>query len=135
MYGWLHRFGLVAMVLVGMLSGGLAGRGADPETPPTVRLIIDYGDGVEKHFTALAWKDGMTILDVLEAAKAHARGIKFTCRGKESTAFLTEMDGLENEGSGKNWVFRVNDKLGTKSFAITPVKAADTVLWRFGEYR
>lgn len=135
MLGWLRGFGLTVLILMGMVGGGMVGRGADPETPPTVRLVIDYGDGVEKHFTALAWKDGMTIRDVLEAAQSHSRGIKYTCRGKDATAFLTDIDGLENEGSGKNWVFRVNDKLGTKSFAVTPVKAGDTVLWRFGEYR
>lgn len=135
MYKWLKTFGLVALGLVGTLSGGLAGHAADPEAPPTIRLIIDYGDGVEKHFTALAWKDGMTVLNALEAAKDHARGIRFACRGKDATTFLTEIDGLENEGNGKNWVFRVNDKLGSKSFAVTPLKAGDTVLWRFGEYR
>lgn len=135
MVRWLQNLGLVVLVLAGMISGDRAGRAADPEAPPTVRLIIDYGDGMEKHFTALAWKDGMTILTALEAAKEHPRGIRFTCRGKEATTFLTDIDGLENEGSGKNWVFRVNDKLGSKSFAVTPLKAGDTVLWRFGEYR
>jgi hypothetical protein len=131
----MRRSGLVALVLAGLLGGVTAVQGAAPDAPPVVRMVIDYGDGVEKHFTALVWKDGMTILDALQAAKAHARGIKFTYRGEESTAFLTHIDELENEGNGKNWVFRVNDKLGTKSFAVTSLKAGDTVLWKFGEYR
>ncbi len=137
MYGWMRWSGLVAvsLALAGLIGGNSSLHAADPDAPPTVRMVIDYGDGVEKHFTALGWKEGMTILDALEAAKDHARGIKFTYRGKESTAFLTHLDDLENEGTGKNWVFRVNDKLGTKSFAVTPLKAGDTVLWRFGEYR
>jgi hypothetical protein len=131
----MRRSGLVVLALVSLSGWVLSARGADPEAPPAVRMIVDYGDGVEKHFTALAWKDGMTILDALKAAKSHARGIKFTYRGEDSTAFLTHIDEMENEGNGKNWVFRVNDKLGTKSFAVTSLKAGDTVLWRFGEYR
>jgi hypothetical protein len=108
----------------------------DPVPPPaSVRMVIDYGDGVEKHFTALAWKEGMTVLDALVAAQEHPRGIKFTHRGSDATAFLTQIDELKNEGSGRNWVFRVNDKLATKSFAIFGVKAGDTILWKFGEYR
>ncbi len=103
--------------------------------PQTVQLIIDYGDGVQKHFTALEWKDGMTVLDALEAAQKHPRGIKFVYRGKGETAFLTQIDELENEGRGRNWVYRVNGELAKKSFAILTVKAADTILWTFGEYR
>ena len=107
----------------------------DVPKPQTVQLIIDYGDGVQKHFTALEWKDGMTVLDALEGAQKHPRGIKFVHRGKGETAFLTQIDELENEGRGRNWVYRVNGELAKKSFAILTVKAADTILWTFGEYR
>ncbi|MHB8970850.1 MAG: DUF4430 domain-containing protein [Pirellulaceae bacterium] len=123
--------------LIMLLAGWHAAASADePQTPPkTVRLVVDYGDGVEKHFTALAWKEGMTVLDALVAAQKHPRGIKFVYRGKEATAFLTQIDELENEGRGKNWIFRVNDEMASQSFAIFAVKAGDTVLWKFGEYR
>jgi hypothetical protein len=108
----------------------------EPQSPPaTVRLVVDYGDGVEKHFTALAWKEGMTVMDALVAAQKHPRGIKFVYRGKEATAFLTEIDELKNEGRGRNWILRANDELASKSFAIFAVKAGDTILWKFGEYR
>ena len=107
----------------------------DAPKPPTVQLIIDYGDGVQKHFTALEWKEGMTVLDALEAAQKHPRGIKIVYRGKGATAFLTQIDELENEGRGRNWIYRVNGELAKKSFAILTVKAADTILWTFGEYR
>jgi hypothetical protein len=112
-----------------------AARADDAPQPPTVRLVIDYGDGVQKHFTAVEWKEGMTVLDVLEVAQKHPRGIKIVYRGKGETAFLTQIDDLKNEGRGRNWVYRVNGELAKKSFAILPVKAADTVLWTFGEYR
>jgi hypothetical protein len=100
-----------------------------------VRLVIDYGDGVEKHFTAIAWKHEMTVLDAMIAARKHPRGIKFVHRGSGKTAFLTKIDDLENEGRGSNWIYRVNGKLANQSFAVFPVKPADTILWEFGEYR
>ena len=111
------------------------GQADDAPKPPTVQLIVDYGDGVQKHFTALPWKEGMTVFDALEAAQKHPRGIKAVYRGKGETAFLTQIDDLENEGRGRNWIYRVNGELAKKSFAILTLKAGDTILWFFGEYR
>lgn len=116
------------------MAGWLAAADDAPK-PPTVKLVIDYGDGLEKHFTALPWKDGMTVLDVLEAAAQHPRGIKFVHRGKGDTAFLTQIDDLKNEGNGRNWLYSVNGQQGKKGFGATAVKAADTILWSFSEYR
>lgn len=102
----------------------------------TVIMTIDYGDGVEKRFTAIPWRDKMTVLDALEYAQKHRRGIKARIRGRGKTAFLTGIDDLQNQGSrGGNWIYRVNDKLATHSFAIHELNPKDEVLWRFGEYR
>lgn len=101
----------------------------------TVGLVIDYDDGVEKHFRHLAWKSGMTVLDVLQAAKQHPRGIQFVYRGQGDTAFLTQIDDLKNEGRGRNWIFSVNGQLGERSFAVTELKASDRVLWKFTQYK
>ncbi len=102
----------------------------------TVRVIVDYGDGVEKHFVALPWKSGMTALDALELASRHPRGVKFKYTGAEATAFVTEIDDLKNEGGGRrNWTYRVNDKLGDRSCGVAELKESDRVLWRFGKYR
>lgn len=107
----------------------------DEKEPRNVRLVIDYGDGCEKHFTAIEWRESMTVLDLLEAAQKHPRGIKFVYRGSGALGFLTKIDDLENEGGDRNWIFRVNSKLGDRSFAVSPVQKGDTVLWKFGEYK
>lgn len=104
-------------------------------TEATVTLIIDYSDGVEKRFTRILWKQDMTIFDVMRAAQAHPRGLRYKSKGSGATTFLQAIDGLENEGQGMNWIFRVNGKLGDRSFAVTPVQQADTVLWKFGAYQ
>jgi hypothetical protein len=124
-----RRFGLAAMVIT--LAVGAA---ADSSAADTVKVIVDYGDGVEKHFTRLAHRADMTVLDATRAAEKPAHGIKVEVRSSGSTAFLTKIDDVANEGSGKNWVYRVNDKLGDRSIGIFKLEAGDTVLWRFQEY-
>jgi hypothetical protein len=98
-----------------------------------VSLTVDYGDGVQKRFTVIPWKPGMTVLDVLETARKHPRGIRFKYRGSGSRAFLFQIDDIENEGKGDNWIFRVNGTLGDRSFAIFKLNAGDAVLWEFGK--
>ena len=121
--------------LIGNLVAATPFAAETAESASSVQVVIDYGDGCEKHFKAIAWKEGMTVLDALEAAQKHPRGIKIVYRGKGATAFLTQIDELENEGSGRNWIYRVNKELASKSFAVCALKAGDTVLWKFGEYR
>jgi len=108
----------------------------DPASKPrTVELIIDFGDHFRKHYTDLTWSKGMTVKDVLQAASKHPRGIRFEYRGKGKTAFLISIDKLKNEGRGRNWVYRVNKKLGDRSFADFVVQPGDAILWTFGKYR
>jgi hypothetical protein len=110
-------------------------KAAKSDAAATVELVIDYGDGVQKRFTRLSHVPQMTILDVLQAAQKHPRGIKFDYRGKGETGFLTRIDDVANEGRGRNWIFRVNDKLGERSFAVEPVGAGDVVSWSFAKYQ
>ena len=101
----------------------------------TVRVVIDYGDGVEKHFTRLAWSDGMTVLDSMQAASESPHGITFKYRGRGETAFSTQIDDLKNEGAGKkNWMYSVNDKRADRSFGVYQLEASDVVRWEFVEY-
>lgn len=100
----------------------------------TVKIIVDYGDGVEKHFTQLPFMQNMTVLDATRVAEKHPHGIKVEVRSSGETAFLTKIDDVANQGSGKNWVFRVNGQLGDRSIGIHKLEAGDAVLWRFQEY-
>lgn len=109
---------------------------AEPKAA-TVRLVVDYGDGVEKHFTRIAWKPGMTVLDAMEQAKRSKRGITFDYRGRGETAFIMKIDDLKNEGGGResgNWSFSVNDELAEKSFGIYEPKKGDVIVWKFGPF-
>ena len=124
----------ISMLLVSAVSVGLGQTAGEPEKEKIVHVIIDYGDGVQKHFTRLAWKPGMTVLEALKAAAKHPRGIQIKYRGRGATAFVTQIDDLENQGRGRNWLYRVNKKLADRGCGAFPLKSGDTVLWRFGEY-
>ena len=53
------------------LAAGLA-TAAEPEEK-SVKLTIDYGDGVQKVFVAIPWKTKLTVLAALQAAEKHPR--------------------------------------------------------------
>jgi hypothetical protein len=100
----------------------------------TVQLTIDYGDGGQKGLPAIPWRDGMTVLDALESAKANQHGITFTQRGSGETAMITKIDDLANqEGAegAKNWLYYINDRLADKSCGAATLKPGDSILWKF----
>jgi hypothetical protein len=98
----------------------------------SVRLTIDFGDGVQKTFSALAWKDKTTVFDALKAAEKHPRGIKITYTGSGDTTFISGIDDAVNEGAdGRNWRYTVNDQPAMHSSAVAEIKSGDTVVWRF----
>ena len=131
---------LVSSVMATLLWAGVGALcGADDERPvaktKTVTLIVDYGDGVQKHFTAIAWREKMTVLDALQAAAKHPRGIKFESKGRGATVLVTKIDDLNNQATGNNWLYRVNEKLADRSCGVFRLEAGDTVLWRYEKYR
>ncbi len=111
---------------------------AEDQEPLRVKLVIDYNDGVEKHFKEIPWKKGMTVLDAMKHARKSPHGITFDYTGSGSTAFLTKIDDLKNQGGGKNsknWILRVNKKLSTKGFGVYELNAKDVVRWRFEKFK
>ena len=121
--------------VLALLLAMACGQVASGEQAKTIRVVIDYGDGSEKHFTAIEWKPEMTVYKATLAAQAHRRGIKFVSRGEGATAFLTKIDDVENEGRGRNWLFHVNGKQADRGFGVFQLNSGDTVLWKFDKYR
>ncbi|MEX2138411.1 MAG: DUF4430 domain-containing protein [Pirellulales bacterium] len=106
------------------------------EGEPAVELVVNYGDGAEKRFTRIPIAEGMTVLGALQFAADHPRGITFQKSGSGEAALLTKLDDLTNQGGGddKNWIYRVNGKLASKSFDAYVLAPGDVILWRFEEY-
>jgi uncharacterized protein DUF4430 len=117
--------------------GFLTALRADDAKQQVVKLVIDYNDGAQKVFPAIAWKDGLTVLDALEEAKTPAHGITFKYNGKGETAFLTQIDDLKNEGGGKekkNWQYWINSAYADRGFGVRKLSAGDTVVWKFAVF-
>jgi hypothetical protein len=94
-----------------------------------VELAIDFGGGRRKNFDAVAWHGGMTVADEMIASS----GVKITQKGSGQSAFVTAIDGIENQGAnGQNWTYSVNGQIADRSFAVYELKPADRVLWTFG---
>jgi len=106
----------------------------DSTESKTVQLIVDYGDGVKKHFHRIKWQDKMTVQAVTLAAAKHPRGIQVKQRGKKATAFLSQIDDLANSARGRSWVYRVNGKLADRSFGVYAVSSGDVITWSYQEY-
>jgi uncharacterized protein DUF4430 len=120
-----------AILLGAFVLAAAAGARAQAQSA-TVRLVIDYGDGVIKTITGLPWTKGSTVLDVMNTAKSRLHGISFGYTGSGASAFLTQIDDVANEGGGKkNWQLWVNTSYADKSFAVHDVQPLDVVFWRF----
>jgi len=118
----------LVIVLSALLS--VAAYGAEP----TVRLTIDYGDGVQKAFVAIPWREKLTVFEAMQAAAQHPRGIKLQHTGSGETTFVTAIDDRANEGQGgNNWRYEVNGQRPPVSAGVAELKAGDTVVWRFGK--
>jgi hypothetical protein len=123
---------LAAVLLI--LGGGPAIVSATAAEENTVRLTVDYGDGVAKTISDLAWSKGNTVLDAMKAATSRPHGISFSYTGSGASAVLTKIEDVQNQGGGagkKNWQYWVNGAYGDRSFAAFELQAQDQVLWRF----
>lgn len=100
-----------------------------------VTIEIDFGERAEKKTLTIPWKVGLNVLDAMNQAKQEKR-LKFKYRGKGVSAFLTQIEGVKNQGAkGDNWIFRVNSKLANRSFGVILLKAGDQVNWSLGKYK
>lgn len=144
--GWIFPALLAAVLVVsavialkGRPPGAPAPQGphdtVTPSIPPqgeTAALEIDFGNGVRKEFAALAWREGMTVADLLTVASEFRPGVNFTVEGSGGGGFLTSLDGVKNQGgSGRNWRYQVDGRHGEVSFSLQPLTPGARVLWEF----
>jgi hypothetical protein len=104
----------------------------DAESGQKVPLTVDFGEGNARTIEALAWREGMTVGDLLAAASQLPGGIQVASQGTGDSTFLTAIDGVANEGaSGRNWTYSVNGQRGDRSYAVFDLRPGDHVLWTF----
>jgi hypothetical protein len=113
-------------------SSTIAYKETPPPNGPTVSLEVDFGNGVNREFTGIAWTEGMTVGKLMEAAANMTPPLDHKVRGSGKMTFLTSLDGVANgEGAGRYWLYEVNGQLAEVSFAVKPLAPGDRVLWIF----
>src|SRR5688500_14272780 len=78
--------GLMAVLLIASSAAAVGAQ--EPAAEKIVRLTVDYGDGAQKVFTGLSWKEGATVFTMLQAAARHPRGIKMTHQGSGAATLV-----------------------------------------------
>ncbi len=132
---WFLHFAWCALLSGAGLAAGTRVLAAADAGPQTVQLVVDFGDGAEVRLTALAHRAGMTALDATVAASAHPHGVKFKLRGTGSTAFVTQIGDLKNEGGGaksRNWTYSVDGEPADVGVGAFELKPGNIILWKFG---
>lgn len=123
-----------------VLVGGVARTtgGAPPDADEkTVRLAIDFGDGVELHFTQLGWRQGLTVADALALASRHKRGVPVKTKGTGAATLVVQIGDLANEGGGRtarNWLFYVDGERAEVGAGACELARGQRVLWKFAPY-
>ncbi len=120
-----------AVATAGLLAGASDGTGAQASSGSGVRVVIDYGNGVEKRYHDISWRAGFTAFDVLKVAAEMRPTSQVTAIGSGETLLVTSIDGFANGVDDRNWIFSVNDQKGRRSSAITAVNAGDTLRWSY----
>jgi hypothetical protein len=125
-------------ILIAVIALALAAAAQPTQAEPAknVSLVVDYGDGVAKHFR-FAWKEDMTVQDAIDLAQANPHGLKYRSTGSGATAFLTQIDDVRNEGAGadkKNWQFWINGQRAERGFGVFKLARGDKVLWKFAVF-
>lgn len=141
----MHRlFGSFAIcLLASMITLGevRAQESPAPEKPAagsaTVELSIRFADGRSRNFEKVPFRQGMTIADLMTSVQSEkANDFRFEHKGAGATAFLLSIDGVANQSGQRKdfWIYRVNGKLGDRSFGAYSLKPGDKVLWHLGKY-
>lgn len=106
---------------------------ASSKVSKTVALTIEFPGDVELHYKAIAFTDDMTVFDLISAAAKHSFPLRFKHTGSGEFAFLTEIDGVKNEGAaGKNWTYKVDGQRAKVGMGSMKLKEGNHVLWIFG---
>lgn len=111
----------------------VAGQPAGASSPREqgVTLTVDFGDGDRREFPAVAWKQGMTVADMMAQLP-----LRIVQKGSGAAAFLVSINSRANaEVESRYWTYEVNGRAGDRSFAVCELQPGDRILWSFGSRR
>ncbi|WP_299116376.1 DUF4430 domain-containing protein [uncultured Winogradskyella sp.] len=77
-----------------------------------------------------------SVFNLMNDASSCNPPVKFTFEGNGDSAYLTSIDGVENNqnGNGYYWVFLVNGKMANVGFAAYKLSDNDSVVWDYKHF-
>ncbi|GIX42458.1 MAG: hypothetical protein KatS3mg129_2191 [Leptospiraceae bacterium] len=79
------------------------------------------------------YKNPKTLFDIMMDLK-NQNQLDFQYQGKDKMIFITKINGINNEGSGKNkknWLYFVNNQLADKGISQIVIDKNTQILWCF----
>jgi len=97
-------------------------------------LTIDFGDGKKSASWPLNCPPETTVLKAMQRAQ-QAELLKLTASGSGEMAFVSAINGIENEGgNGKHWIFYINNEIAKRGCGAVVIQPFDEIDWRFEVY-
>lgn len=105
-----------------------------------VSLVVDYSNGVQKTFMGIAWKQGMTIAEIVKSAGSTPPGLAIdSFSDRTGHEIINAIDGVKADRSNRQWLLWIGerfigDRLETDTSArlssgkAVGVNAGDTLL-------
>jgi hypothetical protein len=97
---------------------------AEPEAKPVV-IGIDYGAPRYYETKTVSWKEGMTVLDALQAAVP----LETSLHGEN--IIVTSIDGQAMVKDQMGWMYDVNGKLGNNYAGKYVLSPGDYIRWMY----
>lgn len=87
-------------------------------------------------YDGLPISTGAVVESLMNEAEECSPPITYTSVGSGASAYLTAIDGVENNqaGNGYYWVFFVNGKMPTVGFGAYELSNGDSVAWDYKHY-
>ncbi len=74
-------------------------------------------------------------MEAMQAMQKHPHKISYKTRGTGALTFIYEIDNVENQGSGKNWMYYVNGKRANVGVGAYQLKASDKIVWKYETFQ
>jgi hypothetical protein len=131
--GQIFALGIVCIACLLMTIAATEAATVGVADPIVLKITMDDETA---EFEMTAFDGDLSIADIMKKIAETEKEFRYKSRGRGDTFFVTEINGRKNEGArGRNWIFKVNGKLGNKSAGSFKIKAGDKVEWNFQKYQ
>ena len=103
------------------------------ESPDTVSVMLDFGDGTVRTFHGVNREEHATVFALMKALSETGNGFVFQYQPPGEYGTLVETIGNKKGGEdgGKFWLFWVNNVLAEQAADRTPLAPGDVIEWKF----